>query len=203
MNPWDQRYNNQEYFYGERPNTFLIEQRTALAPNSKILCLGEGEGEGRNAVYLATLGHEITAIDQSQVGLDKLKRLANKHQVEVKTICQDLATFSFPENTYDAIISIWCHLPSKLRKEIHQKSYLALKEKGVFILEAYTPAQLQYKTGGPSDLDLLMNLADLQKELRNLSLIHALETTRFIEEGQGHKGMSAVVQIVAKKIPCG
>ncbi len=197
MNPWDERYNSDDFFYGKEPNTFLKEQTKHLKPNSKILCLAEGEG--RNAVFLATLGHQVTAVDQSKVGLQKLEKMALSKGTHVETVCADLTDYIIPPNTYDTIISIWCHLPPKLRRDVHQKSFLGLKNQGLFILEAYTPKQLEYKTGGPSDLALLLTLNDLRSDFPELQELHATETERFIEEGQGHKGQSAVVQFVAKK----
>ncbi len=197
MTIWDQKYNTPHFLYGEHPNTFLVEQSKKIPSYSKILCLAEGEG--RNAVFLAKLGHQVTAVDLSQVGLDKLQALAKKNQVTIQTFCADLAYFSFPENHYDAIISIWCHLPPLLRQEVHQKVYQSLKINGLFILEAYTPKQLSYKTGGPSEEGLLIQLDDLKKDFPQLKLHFAQECERYIEEGSGHKGQSAVVQFVGQK----
>lgn len=197
MNPWDQRYSSDIFFYGEKPNTFLVEQTKLLKPQSNILCLGEGEG--RNAVYLANLGHLVTAVDQSIVGLQKLEKMAKSKNVHVTTVCADLAEYQINHKSYDAILSIWCHLPPDLRRLIHKKSIEGLKNQGLFILEAYTPRQLEFKTGGPSDLSLLVSLDDLRLDFLGLEELHGMEVDRYIEEGQGHKGLSAVVQFVTRK----
>jgi hypothetical protein len=138
-------------------------------------------------------------VDSSQVGLDKLKKLAEKNKVQINTICSDLKDFNFEEGAWDFIVSIWCHLPSSLRSYIHKESNRGLKKGGYFILEAYTPRQLQFKTGGPQEPDLMPTLKLLNEELRGLQFIVEQELDRDISEGVGHKGMSAVVQVVARK----
>ena len=197
MTIWDQKYNTTDFLYGEQPNSFLVEQSQHIKPNSKILCLAEGEG--RNAVFLAKLGHQVTAVDLSQVGLNKLHQLAQKNHVTIQTICSDLSDYPFPQDYFDVVVSIWCHLPPHLRNEVHKKVYKALRPKGLFILEAYTPKQLFYKTGGPADESLLVQLEDIKNDFPELNACLARECERFIEEGQGHKGQSAVVQFVGQK----
>jgi SAM-dependent methyltransferase len=198
-NMWDERYNSESFFYGTEPNDFLVEQSKYISPQSSVLCLAEGEG--RNAVYLASLPvqPEVTALDSSSVGLEKAKKLAESKGVRLKTQCADLNETDLGEQLWDAVVSIWCHLPSSLRGKLHLKVIRALKPGGVLILEAYTPAQLSFGTGGPKDTDMLMTLDALKVELAGLDLVVAQEKERDIQEGQGHSGPSAVVQIVARR----
>jgi len=195
---FDERFNTKEFFYGTTPNDYLYEKSLALTPQSKILSLGEGEG--RNALFLAKQGHQVIAIDESEVGLQKAKKLLNENQLDLETICTDIAQFEFPKNHYDAIISIWFHLPKELRKVIHQKCIDSLKPNGIFILEAYTPKQLENNSGGPKNIDMLMDPKDLILELNGLRLIELNELNREIHEGVGHNGLSAVVQILGQKL---
>lgn len=195
---FDEKYNSDEFFYGTEANDFLKEKSLALTEKSLILSLGEGEG--RNAVYLAKNGHRVIAIDESEIGLKKAANLAKSNHLTIETITCDVTEFQFSENSFDAIISIWFHLPSKMRKSIHEKCVKALKPGGFFILEAYTPEQLNYATGGPKNLDMLMRLIDLKAELHGLRFINETEKIRMIKEGIGHHGMSAVVQILGQKI---
>ena len=81
---WDERYADSHYLFGTKPNDFLKSVADSLAPHSRVLCLADGEG--RNGVYLATLGHRVTAADQSRVGLQKAKKLAEKKQVSIETL---------------------------------------------------------------------------------------------------------------------
>ncbi len=194
---WDERYGQAEYFYGTEPNDFLKSQTHCLLPGASVLCLAEGEG--RNAVYLAKQGFAVTAVDGSSQGFVKLAQLAAKAGVTVRTVVKDLAHFDMGQREYDAIVSIWCHLPQPLRAEIHRRVVLALKPGGFFILEAYTPRQLQYKTGGPPDATMMMTRELLKTELAGLEVKLAQELEREIHEGKGHNGKSAVVQFVARK----
>jgi SAM-dependent methyltransferase len=192
---WDERYSASSYFYGTAPNDFVRERHAAIRAGGDVLCIGEGEG--RNAVFLAEQGYRPVALDQSAVGLTKARQLAAGRGVHLDTIVADLANFEFEPGRWDAIVSIWCHLPRELRAAVHRKVVAGLKVGGVFLLEAYTPAQLAHGTGGPKTVDLLPTLAELRTELAPLELVHAEERERMVHEGKGHDGLSAVVQIVA------
>lgn len=193
---WNERYSQAEYIYGKTPNDFLVEVLPQI-PKGKVLCLAEGEG--RNAVYLAGQGYRVTGVDGSAVGLEKARKLAAEYAVEIETIVADLAEFAIQPNAWDAIVSIFCHLPSSIRTQVHQQVVSGLRSGGVFVLEAYTSRQLELKTGGPPNPDLLMDLTTLQSELKGLAFKHAIELERDIQEGLLHRGRSAVVQILAVK----
>lgn len=198
MNMWDERYGQKDYFYGTDPNDFLRERASSLwKAGDRILCLAEGEG--RNAVFLAGLGFSATAVDGSAAGLSKLKRLAAERGVNVSAIQSDLADFQIEEKAWDGIVSIWCHLPRELRQKVHHGCVRGLKQGGWFLLEAYTPEQLKYKTGGPQNPDMMPTLADLHSELAGLRFSHEVEMVREVHEGTGHEGLSAVVQLVGSK----
>lgn len=195
---FDEKFNTVEFLYGLNPNDFLFEKSLILSPASNILSLGEGEG--RNALFLLKQGHHVTAVDESIVGLNKSKDLCKDFKNQFKTIHTDIAQFDFQSNYYSGIVSIWFHLPTSLRKVIHRKCVESLKPGGFFILEAYTPKQLNNNSGGPKNIDMLMNLEDLKSELEGLKLLEAREIDRNINEGTGHVGMSAVVQILGQKL---
>lgn len=194
---WDQRYGTDEYWYGTVPNDFLKERVGTLPPGGRVLCLGEGEG--RNAVFLASQGFDVVAVDASAVGLEKAERLARERHVSLATRRADLADFELGDDAWDGIVSIWCHLPSALRARVHHDVARALRVGGVFLLEAYTPAQLEFKTGGPQSADLLPTLAALRDELSGLNFEFATEREREVHEGRGHHGHSAVVQVIARR----
>jgi SAM-dependent methyltransferase len=196
-NHWDERYSAEGYYYGTDPNDFLNEQAHLIVPGGAVLCLGEGEG--RNAVHLAGRGYEVTAVDQSPVGLAKAEGLAAARGVRLHTVVADLAKWPVGRECWDGVVSIWCHLPRDLREKVHRQVVEALRPGGVFILEAYTPDQLRFRTGGPTDPELLPTLADLRRELQGLELVVAAERERVIHEGRGHDGPSAVVQLVGRR----
>ena len=193
---WNDRYAAAGHFYGEAPNAFVAEVALQI-PAGPVLCLAEGEG--RNAVHLATLGHRVTALDQSEVGLAKARRLAAARGVEIETVATDLADYSIAVAAWAGIVATFAHLPPALRRRVHRDVVAGLQPGGVFILEAYTPAQLAFGTGGPKLPELLMTLADLREELSGLKFLIARELERDVIEGSGHNGRGAVVQILARR----
>ena len=195
--PWDARYGGAGYYYGADPNDFLREHYGEIARGGEVLCLAEGEG--RNAVFLAAQGYAVVAVDQSAVGLQKAERLAVLKGVRITTIQADLAEYRIESDRWDGIVSIWCHLPQALRTEVHRQVVTGLKPGGVLLLESYTPEQLRYGTGGPPTADRMVTLKDLRRDLDGLVFIHAMERERVVTEGSGHTGLSAVVQIVARR----
>ena len=197
MSIWDERYSTQDYLFGEEPNDFLKNAVQHIPQNGRVLCLGEGEG--RNAVFLAKQGLQVTALDISAVGLKKTRGLADKNHVEVLTVQADLENYALGEEKWDAVVSIWCHLPSSLRKKVHAQIHKALKHNGVFIIEAYSPEQLHNNTGGPKNPDLLASLEMLKADLSSLNLVIASAVNRDVQEGTGHCGMSSTLQLVARK----
>lgn len=193
---WDKRYGGENFAYGTAPNDFIREQAGQL-PVGDTLSLGEGEG--RNAVFLAGLGHRVSALDGSKVGLAKAQAFAAKNGVEIETIHTDLAVYELEENRWDVIVSVFCHLPPDLRKKVHGQIAAALRPGGCLILEAYTPQQLAYKTGGPPNAAMMMDIESLRAELGALDFEVAQELVREIHEGAHHNGTGATVQLIARK----
>ncbi len=194
---WDESYSIEGYLFGKSPNDFLAEMTDRLSKGN-VLCLAEGEG--RNAVHLARQGFVATAVDSSTVGLIKAEKLAQEYGVTIETVSADLEEYIIKENTWDSIISISCHLPPGLRRKVHRCVVSGLKEGGTFLLEAYTPKQLEFGAGGPPSAEFMMELAALRKELIGLKFIHGKELIRNVVEGINHTGKSSVVQVLGKKI---
>jgi len=192
---WDDRYAADDYVYGQDPNEFVAEMAMHI-PDGPVLCLAEGEG--RNAVYIAKSGHRVTAVDQSSMGLNKALRLAEANGAVIDTIHADLEAYQIMPGAWAGIVATFAHLPPPLRRKVHAAVVQGLKPGGVFILEAYTPAQLALGTGGPKVPELLMTLDNLREELSGLEFIVAREIERDVTEGNFHQGRGAVVQIVAR-----
>jgi len=193
---WDERYAVSEYVYGKEANDFLRDHVRRLK-KGRVLSLGSGEG--RNEVFLAGQGFQVTALDASGIGLAKAKKLAVEKGTALTTLHTDLAGYAFAEQSWDSIISIFCHLPPALRKTVHQGIIKGLKPGGVFLLEAYTPLQLQYGTGGPSVKEMLLTLKQLQQDFKGFYILYGEEKVRPVREGKYHNGQAAVVQFVARK----
>lgn len=166
-------------------------------PRGRVLCLAEGEG--RNAVFLASHGFEVSSIDLTRAGVAKTRRLALQRGVNVDAVTGDLATADLGIQSWSGIVSIFAHLPPVIRRDLHRRVVDALAPGGVFLLEAYTPNQVGRGTGGPPTPELAMTLPDLMRELEGLEFIHAVETEREVIEGHGHNGRGGVVQVMARR----
>jgi len=197
MNPkWDERYSSEDFFYGTKPNDFLVEATTPL-PRGRALCLAEGEG--RNSVWLAEQGFNVYSVDLSQIGVAKTLRLAASRGVTVHAQVGDLADFVIEPHSFDLIVSIFAHTPSVLRRSLHQRVINGLRSGGKFVLEAYRPDQIPLGTGGPNDPDMLITADILRTELVGLEFDHLIEINRNVIEGAGHSGLAAVVQAIAHR----
>lgn len=196
---WNDRYSKPGFAYGESPNDFLVEVAPYLPPDGRVLCLGAGEG--RNAVWLAEQGYQVTAVDLSDVGLRKAQDLAAARQVQVETIEADLATWTPEPGAWDGIVAIFAHLPPPARAHMHRAAVRGLRPGGVFVLEMYHPRQLEHRTGGPPVLAMLADQATLEAELEGLEFLVSREVEREVHEGAFHRGTSATVQVVGRKPP--
>lgn len=195
---WNDRYSTEDYLYGTEPNDFLRAQAELFAQGGRVLCLGEGEG--RNAVYLAEQGLEVTAVDSSSVGLAKAQRLAQSRGVSITTVEADLADFDLGHDRWEGIVSIFCQLPTPVRRSLHRRVVTALKSGGLFVLEAFRPEPLRFQTGGPPDADLLVTEDELREDLTGLHLDEIQSVERPVMEGQGHTGQAAVVQVLGLRV---
>lgn len=193
---WDERFSEPGYAYGTEPNEFLVSVADRI-PGGRVLCLAEGEG--RNAVFLASRGHQVTAVDASRVGLAKAQALANRRGVQLEAVHADLGEIEIEPGAFTGIVSIFCHLPPPVRAALHERCLRGLAPGGALVLEGFTPRQLELKTGGPRSPELLMELGIIRQELPGLRLEIAREVERRLDEGRYHRGTAAVVQILALK----
>ncbi len=196
---WNQRYQNPNFLFGYRPNDFLKDNANMLRASSHVLCIGDGEG--RNGVWLAARGLHVTSLDFSDVAQAKGQELAREKGVEVDFQLSDLADWAGapdPVQKWDAVVWIFCHLPSALRAEVCRAVTRRTSTGAVLLYEAYTPAQPGLGTGGPSDRDLLMTRDDVLADWPDWTLdVRLLE--RRIFEGMAHQGLSSVVQALGKR----
>lgn len=190
---WDERFNSETFVYGTKPNQFIKDQSDLIAPNSSVLCLAEGEG--RNAVFLAKLGHRVTAVDYSPVALAKSNKLACDLGVEIKTDRCDLTCF-VPTEKYDAITTTFLHLPYSEAKKLFRKSIGFLKKGGVFIGEFFSTKQMELSSGGPRNIDMLYT-TELFEGL-DAEIIYLNEEVVHLNEGDGHRGEASVIRVVLR-----
>lgn len=194
---WNERYAGTDPVYGEEANSFLREMGDRLPRKGHALDIGAGEG--RNALFLASLGLDVLAVDQSEVGMQKAARRAKDKGLNLRTRAIDLQDFDVEANSLDVVSSIFVHLPAALRATVHARAQRWLKPGGVFILEAYAPDQIERNTGGPKDPALLASLETILSELPGMNIEHQVAMVRDVTEGQFHSGSASVVQVVARK----
>lgn len=191
---WDARYAEPGFAYGDAPNDFVRAVAHRI-PDGPVLCLAEGEG--RNAVFLAERGHAVRAVDLSAVGLAKAERLARSKGVKIETEQADLATYEIAQGQWAGVVAIWAHVPAPVRQRMLRAAIAGLRSGGALVVEAYTPRQLAFKTGGPPDAALLWEPEDLRRELEGARIELCEELEREVREGAYHRGPSAVVRALA------
>ena len=194
---WEQRYSEQDFAYGTEPNAFLASCADRIPFPCKALAIADGEG--RNGVWLAQHGCEVSSVDYSQAGVKKSQALAAELGVSINAICADLNDWSWPVNEYDLAISIFAHFPPDMRKTVHKKLIDALKPGGTLILEAYHPTQLEYKTGGPQVAEMMYDVATLKADFAGNEILQLEDLVAEVSEGKYHFGQGAVTRLVLKK----
>jgi SAM-dependent methyltransferase len=195
---WDQRYDQEAYLFGEAPNAFLVRQAGRLKPGARALAVADGEG--RNGVWLAARGLDVLAIDSSRVALAKGAKLAAARGVRFEQALVDLETWSWPRGAFDVIAAIFIQFAGPdLRTRLFAAMVDALKPGGLLLLEGYRPEQIAYGTGGPRDPAHLYTEPLLREAFAGLEILELSLRDEAIHEGEGHKGMSALISLAARK----
>ena len=193
---WNGKFSKADYFYGTKANEFLASNISLLKNHKKLLCLGEGEG--RNAIFFAKNGFEVSAIDASNLGLEKHQNRAIEEKLDIKTVCMDLNDWTVLEK-YDVIVASYLHMFKNEREELFKKIEDSLNSNGYFIGEFFSTKQLEFNSGGPKDLDLLYAIEDFQNYF-NLCKKNITEEIVVLDEGIGHQGEACVIRVVIQKI---
>jgi len=195
---WDQRFAEPGYKYGTAPNAFLREQAHRLPARARVLA--PGDGEGRNSVWLAERGHRVQALDSSGVGLAKARALAAGRGVAIDTVQIDLADWRPEPGGAEAVVLIFTHLPSTLRRAVHRTAALALAPGGWLLLECFHPQQIGRPSGGPKDPDMLATLPALRADFAGLlDEVLAWDGETVLDEGPGHQGAARTVRYLGRR----
>ncbi|MFO8087890.1 MAG: methyltransferase domain-containing protein [Bacteroidales bacterium] len=193
---WDQKYSTPEYKYGKKANNFFSRYLRTI-PRGKILL--PGEGEGRNAVFAALKGWQVTGVDYSIKGKEKAIKLANASGVHIDYHHSNILEFPYPENHYDAVSIIFVHLPNKETETFYRKIYNTLKPGGVFFGQLYSKDQIEFATGGPKKAEMLYTIEELTEYLKDFHIQKLKKHERLIYEGDLHFGHSSVIDFAAVK----
>ena len=196
---WNKRYSDVEGFlFGERPNAFLERQRPRLRPGMRALAVADGEG--RNGVWLAGQGLSVLSVDGSSVAQDRARRLAAAHGVRLELEEADLENWRWPEAAFDVVVAIFIQFAGPaLRETIFAGIRRALRPGGLLLLEGYRPEQIGYGTGGPRTLSHLYTEPLLREAFADLEILELAAYDAVIEEGERHRGMSALIDLVARR----
>jgi len=196
---WNERFDKKEFIFGKEPNEYLVEQASRyLEPNSSVLCIADGEG--RNGVWLAKQGMRVTGFDVSDIALAKANQFATDSEVNIQYSLCDTDSFDWQANLYDAVIGIFIQFADpEMRARIFKQIHQTLKPGGLFILQGYTPKQLEYKTGGPSLIEHLYTEEMIRELSQGYEILDLQCYEKELSEGARHAGMSALLGMVAKK----
>ncbi len=198
---WNDRYSKEEFAYGEQPNNYLKEQLEKLSVGSILF---PAEGEGRNAVFAAKMGWNVSAFDISIEGKNKALRLAEANQVSIDYQVGELQNLKFQAAQFDAIALIYAHFPADIKSSIHKTLDKYLRKGGMIIFEAFSKNHLDYiakneKVGGPKELAMLFSIEELQADFKNYEIIELVETVIELNEGVFHNGQGSVIRFVGRK----
>jgi SAM-dependent methyltransferase len=200
LDRWNERFAKSAYHFGTAPNAFLASQSSRLQPGTRALSIADGEG--RNGVWLAEHGLAVTAFDFSPLGVDKARKLAAARGVEVDYHVADIRKWNWDPDAFDVVAAIFFQFakPDE-RKRIFAGIQRTLKPGGLVILQGYRPEQLKYGTGGPPWPEHLYTEALLRESFSDMEIVHLLAHDDEVHEGTGHDGMSALIDMVARKPP--
>lgn len=195
---WDTVYAEPHYVFGTEPNAFLAAQKARLKPGQRALAVADGEG--RNGVWLAEQGLDVLSVEYSLPAVEKAKQLAQARGVQLNFQVADVLTWTWPVQAYDIVAAIFIQFAGPAdRAKLFQHLQNALKPGGLLILQGYTPKQVEYKTGGPPQAENMYTPALLRTAFSEMEILHLAEHEEFIAEGTKHYGMSALIDLVARK----
>ena len=195
---WNARYAGEDYLFGTAPNRFLAAQAHSLPPCGRALCIADGEG--RNGVWLAEQGLAVTSVEFAPAAIAKARRLADQRGVAIEIVQADLATWDWGAPRFDVVVGVFFQFAGPdLRAEIFRRMQDVLLPGGLLLIEGYTPAQLAHGTGGPSQVENLYTEALLRESFAAIEIVELAEYEAELAEGTHHVGVSAVIDLVARK----
>jgi SAM-dependent methyltransferase len=200
-NMWDERYMDKDFAYGKEPNLFFKEWLPKFKSGSLLM---PADGEGRNGVFAAQLGWEVTSSDLSEEGKLKTLELAKEKKVSLNYIVGDLEQLHFEDASFDAIGLIYAHFAAEKKSMLHKKLNNYLKPGGIIIFEAFSKVHFLYneqdpKVGGPKNIEMLFSIAEIAADFENYEILLLEEKEIILEEGKYHIGKGSVIRFVGRK----
>ncbi|MFW0738793.1 class I SAM-dependent methyltransferase [Flavobacterium sp. T12S277] len=198
---WNDRYSTEEFAYGTAPNNYLKETLEKLDPGTILF---PAEGEGRNAVFAAKLGWNVSAFDISSEGKSKALKLAQSQNITIDYQVGELETLNYQPEQFDAIALIYAHFPAEIKSVIHKTLDQYLRKGGYILFEAFSKKHLEYlaindKVGGPKDIASLFSIEEIQSDFPDYEIITLKEKEIELNEGLFHNGKGSVIRFIGKK----
>ena len=194
---WNERFSAPDYIFGTAPNAVLASKAALLKSGQRALCVADGEG--RNSVWLAEQGLEVSAFDISPVGVAKARKLATERGVRVAHEVASVYEWSWPQARFDVVAAIFVQFADPaMRGFLFERMARSLKPGGLVLIEGYTPKQLEYNTGGPSKIENLYTAQLLRSSFAGFEILELREYEAELEEGSRHAGTSALIDFVAR-----
>ncbi len=198
LETWNARFSGEDFHFGEKPNIFLQAHANLLLKGQSALCVADGEG--RNSVFLAERGLRVTAFDFAPNAVAKARRLMAQRGVHVDIQLGDILAWNWAAATYDAVVAIFIQfLPPAEREMVFAGMKRAVAPGGLFVLEGYRPEQVDNGTGGPPRRDHMYTREWLESEFSEWEILELNDYDAVIHEGRAHGGMSALIDLVARK----
>lgn len=199
---WDQRYRADEYAYGTAPNVFFKTSVEKYTLGAQLLLAAEGEG--RNAVFAAKKGFEVTAFDISEEGKKKALQLAETEKVSFRYEVGNFLDMDFADKSFDAAALIYAHFPPDILSIYHRRIAALIKPDGLIILEGYSKNNLPLREknpniGGPNKLEMLFSVDRIKKDFSEFEILELEEVETELKEGSYHNGVAKVIRFVGKK----
>jgi SAM-dependent methyltransferase len=198
LHRWNSRFSTSGYLFGEEPNKYLKENCELLS-KGRVLCIADGDG--RNSVWLAEQGFDVTAFDFSPVAVQKARELAKKRSVKIDFVCADWRQFEWKASYFDSVVGIFFQFigpPERL--ELFKLMKQSIKVGGSILIQGYGLEQLKYKTGGPDKLDHLYDEDFLKDQFQGYKFLNLKTYTALLNEGSAHSGLSALIGLTVQKI---
>ncbi|MCE2518091.1 MAG: class I SAM-dependent methyltransferase [Alphaproteobacteria bacterium] len=199
---WNERYQIKDYLFGVEPNDFIkavTPKAAAVNDDAPPTAYAPADGEGRNGVFLARMGYQVTTVDVANLAVDKALALAEHHGVALDAHVGDVFTHPVPEGHFDIVTVCFMHFMPDDHQRFMTAMKAALKPGGLFIMEAYTRDQIPLSSGGPKNPDMMMSAEQLAGEFADFDIELLQETRRLLSEGPRHQGEAATVQLLARK----
>ena len=197
---WDARFDTDTYIFGTAPADFLVAQQDRLKAAAGQNALAIADGEGRNSVFMAECGLNVTAMDSSEKGLEKARKLASDRKADIDFQLADLKTWDWAENQWDIVVAIFIQFADpQFRSEIFSGLKRTVKPGGLILLHGYTPKQVEYGTGGPPTPEVMYTENLLRDAFGDMQIETLKAYEKVIDEGPGHSGLSALIDLVARK----